>query len=37
MSRIAFASENNAGLQSEMSMHFGRCPYYTLLRWKEKT
>ena len=31
MKRIAFASEDNGGLKSQMSMHFGRCPYYTLV------
>jgi len=31
MKRIAFACEDNGGLKSLMSMHFGRCPYYTLV------
>ncbi len=31
MKRIAFSCEDNRGLQSEMSMHFGRCPNYTLI------
>jgi predicted Fe-Mo cluster-binding NifX family protein len=31
MKRIAFACEDNQGLHSEMSMHFGRCPHYTLV------
>jgi len=31
MKRIAFACEDNRGLQAEMSMHFGRCPYFTLV------
>lgn len=31
MKRIAFSCEDNQGLQSEMSMHFGRCPHYTLI------
>ena len=31
MKRIAFACEDNGGLKSQMSMHFGRCPYYTLV------
>lgn len=29
--RIAFASEDKLGLEGEVSMHFGRCPYYTFL------
>ena len=28
---IAVASEDAAGLQGEVAMHFGRCPYYTLV------
>lgn len=31
MKRIAFACENDQGLQAEMSMHFGRCPFFTLV------
>lgn len=31
MKRIAFACEENKGLQSEMSMHFGRCPYFVMV------
>jgi predicted Fe-Mo cluster-binding NifX family protein len=31
MKRIAFSCENDQGLQSEMSMHFGRCPHFTLV------
>ncbi len=31
MKKIAFACEDSQGLQSEMSMHFGRCPNYTLV------
>ena len=31
MKGIAFACEANNGLESEMSMHFGRCPYYMML------
>ena len=31
MKKIAFSSEDNQGLKSEMSMHFGRCPHYTLV------
>ena len=29
--RIAFASEDNQGLEGVLSAHFGRCPYYTLV------
>lgn len=31
MKRIAFASDDNGGLRSEISMHFGRCPFYTMV------
>lgn len=31
MKRIAFACENDTGLESELSTHFGRCPYYTIV------
>ena len=31
MPRIAFASEDNLGLDGQVSGHFGRCPYYTLV------
>ena len=30
MIKIALASEDNKGLDGEMSQHFGRCPYYTM-------
>ncbi|MCX5906216.1 MAG: NifB/NifX family molybdenum-iron cluster-binding protein [Deltaproteobacteria bacterium] len=33
--RIAFASEDKQGLDGEVSMHFGRCPYYTFLEVEE--
>ncbi len=29
--RIAVASEDDQGLNSEVSQHFGRCPYYTMV------
>jgi predicted Fe-Mo cluster-binding NifX family protein len=29
--RIAIACEDQAGLEGTVSLHFGRCPYYTLL------
>ena len=31
MPRIAFSSEDNFGLDGQVSGHFGRCPYYTLV------
>jgi predicted Fe-Mo cluster-binding NifX family protein len=31
MKRIAFASEDNSGLKAEISMHFGGCPFFTLV------
>lgn len=31
MKRIAFACEDDMGLESELSAHFGRCPYYTIV------
>ena len=33
--RIAFASEDQLGPQGEVSAHFGRCAYYTLLDVEE--
>ena len=29
--RIAVSSENNQGLESMVSHHFGRCPYFILV------
>ena len=29
--RIAIPSENEKGLESDVSMHFGRCRYYTFI------
>jgi len=29
--KIAFASEEKAGLESRLSHHFGRCPYYVFI------
>ncbi len=29
--RIAFASDDNQGVEGFLSAHFGRCPYYTLV------
>ncbi len=29
--RIAITSESTAGLESPVSYHFGRCPYYTIV------
>ena len=31
MKRIAFSCEDENGLNSQMSMHFGRCPFFTLV------
>jgi predicted Fe-Mo cluster-binding NifX family protein len=31
MKRIALACEDDSGLEGQMSVHFGRCPYYTLV------
>jgi len=31
MVRLAFASEDDSGLDSRISSHFGRCPYYTFV------
>jgi predicted Fe-Mo cluster-binding NifX family protein len=31
MMRIAVSSESNLGLESPVSGHFGRCPYFTLV------
>jgi predicted Fe-Mo cluster-binding NifX family protein len=32
---IAIASLNEQGLEGEVSAHFGRCPFYTLIRIDE--
>jgi len=29
--RIGVAAESNKGLDAEVSMHFGRCPYYAIV------
>jgi len=29
--KIIIAAEDNMGLNSQVSAHFGRCPYYTLV------
>ena len=29
--RIAFATEDDSGLEAEISTHFGRCPFYTFV------
>ncbi len=31
MKKIAFSCEDDKGLQAEMSMHFGRCPHFTMV------
>jgi len=35
--KIAFASEDNQGLQGSLSAHFGRCPYYTIVDVEDNT
>lgn len=37
MTVIVVASEDNRGLQGVVSAHFGRCPYYTLIRMENGT
>ncbi len=34
-SKIAIASMDNEGLDGEVSGHFGRCPYYTLVKLEQ--
>jgi len=31
MIKVAFASEENMGLESRLAYHFGRCPYYVFV------
>lgn len=31
MKRIALACDDDLGLEGQMSAHFGRCPYYSLV------
>jgi predicted Fe-Mo cluster-binding NifX family protein len=31
MKKVALACEDNQGLDSQISQHFGRCPYYLIL------
>ena len=31
MVKVAFASEENRGLESRLAYHFGRCPYYVFV------
>ena len=33
--KIAVACETDGGLEGEVSAHFGRCPYYTVVRAKD--
>ena len=35
--KIAFSSEENNGLKSMISHHFGRCPYYVIVEIDDKT
>jgi predicted Fe-Mo cluster-binding NifX family protein len=32
---VAVASEDDRGLSAEVAMHFGRCPFYTLVEVEE--
>lgn len=34
--RIAISSEENQGLESRVSSHFGRCPFYVLVDIEER-
>lgn len=34
--KIAFASDENKGLQSRVAQHFGRCPYYIFVTLKDE-
>lgn len=34
--KIAFATDDNMGLDSVLSHHFGRCPYYIVVEMVEK-
>jgi len=36
LKRIVFACEDDKGLNSEVSMHFGRCPYFLLVDIEEE-
>ena len=29
--KVAFACENNNGIESKIAAHFGRCPYYIIV------
>ncbi len=35
MVKVAFASEEDSGLDSRLSFHFGRCPYYVFVEVKD--
>jgi len=35
--KIAIAVEDNAGLNAEVSAHFGRCPFYTIVEVEDTT
>jgi predicted Fe-Mo cluster-binding NifX family protein len=35
MAKIAFASDENRGLESSLAYHFGRCPYYVFAEIRE--
>lgn len=33
--KIVISSENNLGLESPVSHHFGRCPYFTIIEMSD--
>jgi len=33
--QISVAAESKEGLEAEVSMHFGRCPYYVIIEEKD--
>ena len=33
--KIAIAVESDKGIEAEVSMHFGRCPYFTVIDLEE--
>ena len=33
--RIVISTEENKGLESNVSQHFGRCPYFVIVDYKE--
>ncbi|MGB2895285.1 MAG: NifB/NifX family molybdenum-iron cluster-binding protein [Anaerolineales bacterium] len=35
--RFAFSSDDSQGLESNVSQHFGRCPYFVLVDFEDET